>query len=97
LSFQTTDGDLAAAFAPYGSVEKATVVRDRDSGQSRGFGFVEMSDGNEATRAINEMNGIDLDGRAINVNEARPRENRSSGPSFNRDSRGRRSNNSNRW
>src|SRR5947209_3802124 len=91
LSFQTTDGDLQAAFAAYGSVEKASVVRDRDSGQSRGFGFVEMSDSNEAQRAITELNGANLDGRSINVNEARPRESRpqGGGGGFNRDSRGR--------
>lgn len=99
LSFQTTDGDLASAFGAYGSVEKASVVRDRDSGQSRGFGFVEMADSTEAQRAIEGMNGANLDGRSINVNEARPRENRApAGGGFNRDSRGRgRGNSSNRW
>jgi|SRR5581483_2377662 len=89
LSFQTTDGDLEAAFAAYGSVQKASVVRDRDSGQSRGFGFVEMADSGEAQRAIGELNGANLDGRSINVNEARPRENRPSGGGFSRGGRGR--------
>jgi len=99
LSFQTTDGDLAAAFSAYGSVEKASVVRDRDSGQSRGFGFVEMTDNGEALRAINELNGANLDGRSINVNEARPRENRAPGGGGGfggGGGRGRR-NDSNRW
>lgn len=76
LSFQTTDGDLQQAFGEYGSVERASVVRDRDSGQSRGFGFVEMSNAQEAEAAIQGLNGRELDGRALNVNEARPREDR---------------------
>ena len=97
LSFQTTDGDLQAAFAAYGSVEKASVVRDRDSGQSRGFGFVEMTNSGDAQRAISELNGANLDGRSINVNEARPRESRPAVGGFNRDSRGRRRSDSNRW
>ncbi len=97
LSFQTTDGDLQAAFGAYGPVEKASVVRDRDSGQSRGFGFVEMSNNADAQRAITGLNGADLDGRAINVNEARPRESRPQGGGFNRDSRGRGRSSSNRW
>lgn len=89
LSFQTTDGDLAAAFSAYGSVEKASIVRDRDSGQSRGFGFVEMADGGDAQKAITGMNGANLDGRSINVNEARPREDRGgSGGGFSRENRG---------
>jgi cold-inducible RNA-binding protein len=74
LSFQTTDVDLEATFSPFGTVERASVVRDRDTGQSRGFGFIEMTDRNEATKAINSLNGQELNGRAINVNEARPRE-----------------------
>lgn len=74
LSYQTTDGDLASSFGEFGPVEKASVVRDRDTGQSRGFGFVEMSSAADANRAINALNGHDLNGRALNVNEARPRE-----------------------
>ena len=97
LSFQTTDADLQAAFAAYGSVEKASVVRDRDSGQSRGFGFVEMTNSGDAQRAISELNGANLDGRSINVNEARPRESRPASGGFNRDSRGRHRSDSNRW
>jgi RNA recognition motif-containing protein len=74
LSFDTTDSDLHAAFGAYGSVERASVVRDRDSGQSRGFGFVEMTNTAEATQAMTALNGQDLNGRTLNVNEARPRE-----------------------
>src|SRR5438132_1369659 len=74
LSFDTTDSDLLTAFSAYGAVERATVVRDRDSGQSRGFGFVEMTNAAEANQAISALNGQDLNGRTLNVNEARPRE-----------------------
>jgi RNA recognition motif-containing protein len=74
LSYQTTDTDLEQAFSEYGTVERASVVRDRDTGQSRGFGFVEMPDRNQAEQAINGLNGRELNGRALNVNEARPRE-----------------------
>ncbi len=74
LSFDTTDSDLQATFAAYGSVERASVVRDRDSGQSRGFGFVEMTNNGEATQAMTALNGHDLNGRTLNVNEARARE-----------------------
>jgi cold-inducible RNA-binding protein len=74
LSFDTTDSDLQAAFGAYGEVGRASVVRDRDSGQSRGFGFVEMNNSAEATQAMNALNGHDLNGRTLNVNEARPRE-----------------------
>jgi cold-inducible RNA-binding protein len=74
LSFDTTDSDLHSTFGAYGSVERASVVRDRDSGQSRGFGFVEMTNSAEATQAMTALNGQDLNGRTLNVNEARPRE-----------------------
>jgi RNA recognition motif-containing protein len=74
LSFDTSDSDLHAAFGAYGSVERASVVRDRDSGQSRGFGFVEMTNAAEASQAMTALNGQDLNGRTLNVNEARPRE-----------------------
>lgn len=79
LSFQTTDADLEATFNPYGTVERASVIRDRESGQSRGFGFVEMTNANEAAKAIAALNGQELNGRAMNVNEARPREERGGG------------------
>lgn len=73
LSFQTTQEDLAQAFAPYGAVDSAVVLTDRATGQSRGFGFVEMSNHKEAQNAMNALNGSQLDGRTLNVNEARPK------------------------
>lgn len=73
LSFHTTQADLTAAFSQYGSVERVNIVTDRDSGQSRGFAFVEMTDRNEAETAISHLNGAQLDGRTLNVNEARPK------------------------
>lgn len=73
LSFDVTEEDLRQAFEPYGQVESATVVKDKFSGQSRGFGFVEMPTKAEATAAISGLNGKDLNGRTLNVNEARPR------------------------
>ena len=73
LSYQTTQDDLHAAFAAFGNVERVNVITDRDTGQPRGFAFVEMSDRTEAERAINSLNGTDLNGRTLNVNEARPK------------------------
>jgi RNA recognition motif-containing protein len=73
LSYQTTQDDLQAAFAQYGNVERVSIVTDRDSGQPRGFAFVEMSDRNEGEAAIARLNGAELNGRALNVNEARPK------------------------
>ena len=73
LSFKTTDASLQALFQAHGQVQSARVVIDRDSGRSKGFGFVEMDNSAEATAAINALNGTDLDGRSINVNEARPK------------------------
>src|SRR5216684_8078091 len=74
LAYSVTNEDLEALFAQAGKVDTATVVMDKFSGQSRGFGFVEMADSNEAARAIEEFNETELKGRAIRVNEARPRE-----------------------
>ena len=79
LSRETTEDDLRQAFEAFGQVESATVIKDRFSGESRGFGFVEMPSKTEAETAIEEMNGKDLQGRAINVNEARPKATRGSG------------------
>ena len=73
LSNDTTDDDLRQAFEAFGQVSTATVIKDKFSGESRGFGFVEMPSKEEAQAAIDEMNGKDLKGRAITVNEARPR------------------------
>ena len=76
LSFQTSSEDLQQLFAQAGTVESATVVEDRDTGRSRGFGFVEMASKDEGHQAIDEFNGKDLNGRNLTVNEARPREDR---------------------
>ena len=79
FSFSTTEADLRQWFAPYGSVDSATVVTDRDNGRSRGFGFVEMPNNSEADTAITALNGRDSGGRALTVNEARPKTERSGG------------------
>ena len=76
LSYQTRQDELEAAFTAYGAVERVNVVTDRDTGQPRGFAFVEMTNRNEANDAIAGLNGAELNGRAMNVNEARPREDR---------------------
>ena len=73
LSFEVKEDDLRQAFEAHGKVESATIIMDKFSGESRGFGFVEMPSKDEATAAIAEMNGKDLKGRALNVNEARPK------------------------
>jgi cold-inducible RNA-binding protein len=73
LSYQTTQDELYAAFAAYGQVERVSIVTDRDSGQPRGFAFVEMSEARDAENAIQQLNGAELNGRALNVNEARPK------------------------
>jgi cold-inducible RNA-binding protein len=70
LSFQTTQDDLMAAFSQYGNVERANIVTDRDTGRSRGFGFVEMTERRDAETAISQLNGMELNGRVMNVNEA---------------------------
>ncbi len=75
LSFSTDDAGLKEAFAQFGDVQEAKVVTDRESGRSRGFGFVTLTDDAAANRAIEGMNGKDLDGRTLNVNEARQRTN----------------------
>jgi RNA recognition motif-containing protein len=76
LAWQATDEDLKQAFSAFGQVSKASVVKDKFTGQSRGFGFVEMPNATEGQAAITGMNGKDLKGRRIVVNEARPREER---------------------
>ena len=73
LSYQTTQDELQQAFAAYGAVERVNIITDRDTGQPRGFAFVEMSDQREAETAISQLNGAQLNGRAMNVNEARPK------------------------
>ncbi len=79
LSFQTSSDDLQQLFAQAGTVESASVVEDRETGRSRGFGFVEMSTKEEGQAAIQQFNGQDMGGRALNVNEAKPREDRGGG------------------
>lgn len=74
LGYGIGDGDLEKLFATFGTVRSAQVVKDRDTGQSKGFGFVEMSTEQEAQAAIAAMNGKEVEGRALTVNEARPRE-----------------------
>jgi len=76
LAWATTDDSLRDFFASVGTVVSANVIMDRDTNRSKGFGFVEMSSDEEAKKAVEELNGKDLDGRAIVVNEARPREER---------------------
>ena len=73
LNFRTTQEELHAAFSQFGTVERVNIVTDRDTGQSRGFGFVEMTNRQEAETAISQLNGAELNGRAMNVNEARPK------------------------
>lgn len=79
LSFGTTEATIRSMFESYGSVERVNIVTDRDTGQARGFAFVEMSVDAEGNAAINALNGRDVDGRALNVNEARPKGERGSG------------------
>jgi cold-inducible RNA-binding protein len=79
LSFGATEDAVRSLFEAYGTVDRVSIVTDRDTGQARGFGFVEMSVNADADRAINELNGRELDGRAMNVNEARPKADRGSG------------------
>lgn len=74
LSFDTTERELEAAFATYGAVTSARLATDRDTGRARGFGFVEMANQTEAQAAISGLNGSELQGRTLTVNEARPRE-----------------------
>jgi cold-inducible RNA-binding protein len=79
LSFDTSDADLRAAFEAYGEVATASVVMDRETGRSRGFGFVEMASDEQANAAIQALDGTDLQGRSLKVNQARPRTERGPG------------------
>jgi len=79
LSFGATEDSVRSLFEPYGAIERVNIITDRDTGQSRGFGFVEMSGNAEAARAIQELDGREFEGRALKVNEARPKENRGFG------------------
>ena len=79
LSFQTSSEELQSLFSQAGTVESVSLIEDRETGRSRGFGFVEMSTKEEGAAAIQQFNGKDMGGRALNVNEAKPREDRSGG------------------
>jgi RNA recognition motif-containing protein len=89
LSYAVQDEDLREFFAEYGEVTSAKVIMDKFTNRSRGFGFVEMSDNDAALKAIQELDGATVDGRSIKVNEAKPKEERSSKPAY--------SNNGRRW
>ena len=79
LDYAATDSSVRTIFEQYGTVDRVNVVTDRDTGRSRGFAFVEMSNPEDADRAIASLNGADFEGRALNVNEARPKESRGGG------------------
>jgi len=79
LSFNTTESDLSAAFAAFGTVTETNLMKDRETGRPRGFGFITMSSDEEAQKAIEGLNGKDMDGRALTVNIAKPREERAPG------------------
>jgi cold-inducible RNA-binding protein len=94
LPFSVTDGQLQEIFQAHGTVESARVISDKFTGQSRGFGFVEMGSGSEAQKAISALNGTQLEGRTLTVNEAKPMANRDSRGGGGRDNR---SSGYNRW
>ena len=97
LSFQTTSGDLEQLFVGAGTVESVNVITDRDTGRSRGFAFVEMASQAEAEEAIKQLNGKEVDGRALTVNTARPREDGGRGAGGSRGGNGGRGGFSKRW
>jgi len=98
LSYETTEATLKEIFSKVGTVESATVITDKMSGRSKGFGFVEMSSEEEAQKAIETLNGKEIDGRNVTVNEARPLESRSSRRGgFDRRDRGSGRNRRDRW
>jgi cold-inducible RNA-binding protein len=88
LSFDTTDQELEQSFSEYGEVSSATVVKDRDTNRSKGFGFVEFAQSDDAKKAMEAMNGKDLNGRALKVDEARPQRDRAGSGSSGRSSGG---------
>ena len=79
IAYRMTDDDLRTAFEAHGEVTSARIITDRDTGRSKGFGFVEMPDNDQATAAINALNGTEIEGRTMTVNEARPRPQREGG------------------
>ncbi|MGH9511595.1 MAG: RNA recognition motif domain-containing protein [Terriglobales bacterium] len=80
IPHSTTEAELRTLFEPHGKIDQVSVVTDRETGRSRGFAFVEMADASEAEKAIAALNGKELGGRALNINEARPKTDRNSGP-----------------
>jgi cold-inducible RNA-binding protein len=84
LSFGATEDAVRSLFETYGTVDRVNIVTDRDSGQPRGFGFVEMANDREGDKAIAALNGKDLGGRSLNINEARPKADRGSGGGYSR-------------
>ena len=94
LSFDATEAAVRSMFEEYGTVDRVNIVTDRETGKARGFAFVEMGNDSEGQNAITALNGRDMDGRALNVNEARPKENRAGG-GYRGNSGGQRQNN--RW
>ncbi|MCL5097343.1 MAG: RNA-binding protein [Candidatus Omnitrophica bacterium] len=82
LSFDATEDAVRSLFEPYGTVDRVNVVTDRDTGRARGFGFVEMSNDSEGDKAIAALNGREFEGRALNVNQARPKEDRGGGGGY---------------
>jgi RNA recognition motif-containing protein len=95
LSFGATEDAVRSMFEAYGTVDRVSIVTDRETGRARGFGFVEMSADDEGERAIAALNGRELDGRALNINEARPKEDRGGGGGFRGNGGGQRQNK--RW
>jgi cold-inducible RNA-binding protein len=79
LSFSTSEETVRSLFETHGTVDRVSIAKDRETGQPRGFGFVEMTNDNEANQAMSALNGRDIDGRTLNVNEARPKTERSFG------------------
>lgn len=96
LSYAVNDGDLKELFGEYGEISSAKVIMDRESGRSRGFGFVEMPNDAEGQKAIDELNQVEYDGKVINVNVAKPRTDRPRSGGFNRGNGGNRGYNSER-
>jgi cold-inducible RNA-binding protein len=88
LDFSATESTVRSLFEPYGQVDRVNLVTDRDTGRSRGFAFVEMSDAGQADQAIAALNGSQVDGRALNVNEARPKPAGGGGGGFRREGGG---------
>ena len=97
LSFDATEKAVRSLFEQYGTVDRVNIVTDRDTGRARGFGFVEMNNDSEGLNAIAGLNGRDMDGRALNVNEARPKENRGGGGGGYRGGGGGGGRQNNRW